>query len=687
MQKSPIMNRRLEKVEEAMRSFMAFNGRRPCPADGSSVPGMATFGAEAGSAGACAGAPLGPDAGTGYVVGGTIPTRALGLDDSYAFDDWGRRFTYVVDVRATSPGTCGTLEAEISGQALAGGGVTIESATGGTVLDHVMYAYISHGTSGFGAFPSQGAASPAGRINTGSTDSDMQTNAGVDSSFNYTTTNFTNVKIQKSPVLSNMPSGGGDTGFDDMVWYRPDLKNTCCYGASSTAPFDFIIQTQFSSGGNQIFAFKKTCGSYQPITPIPAPFNGGLIGGVGAAQIAISPGDTYIVLGGRTNGSLAIFKLSGNSYSYLTNLSSYDGNDGYAAPQQFSPDGNYLLAYSPGMNSMLLFQRSSDTFTPLSNVGFPPIGGGYVSASYSTNGNLIFVQDGVENGNIYDTKLTVYQNNGATVTYLNSLIDLNYHSSTNAYVVGAPQNITGVTLANPGVVTVPSHGLSNGQLIYINSVNGMTQLNTGAFQVANVTTNSFTLLNLDNSVVDTTGYSAYSSGGNIYPLTVISTTGAGVWSVSPDGGLIITEPPCCPGYPQLFRLTSNGSGNPLTITVASPNPLSVLGEQDLDSTIWLSNTQFLMFSYNGATYSMGTVNADNTITWTQQNASNGSSLQPWDSFALSPDHSTLVVSSAYNGTNIAIFSVTSSSLTFVQAITSVPGGFNPWDSWGLAYRN
>ena len=37
--------KKLEKVEEAMRSFMAFQGRRPCPADGQYAEGTANFGA------------------------------------------------------------------------------------------------------------------------------------------------------------------------------------------------------------------------------------------------------------------------------------------------------------------------------------------------------------------------------------------------------------------------------------------------------------------------------------------------------------------------------------------------------------------------------------------------------------------------------------------------------------------
>src|SRR5450759_2548305 len=101
---------RLGVVETAIVGFMAKNGRLPCPADGQYDVNNRWFGIEAASSGTCTGgtpaAPLGPDAGTTFVVGGVIPTKTLGLDDSYAFDEWGHRFTYVVDKRATLNTSC-----------------------------------------------------------------------------------------------------------------------------------------------------------------------------------------------------------------------------------------------------------------------------------------------------------------------------------------------------------------------------------------------------------------------------------------------------------------------------------------------------------------------------------------------------------------------------------------------------
>jgi hypothetical protein len=85
--------------------------------------------------------------------------------------------------------------------------------------------------------------------------------------------------------------------------------------------------------------------------------------------------------------------------------------------------------------------------------------------------------------------------------------------------------ITGLTKANPGVVTSTAHGLSNGTLVWIAGVGGMTEVNGKLFAVANQAANTFELqrpvLNTSTGVVananvDTTGYTTYTSGGNAY---------------------------------------------------------------------------------------------------------------------------------------------------------------------------
>lgn len=76
------------------------------------------------------------------------------------------------------------------------------------------------------------------------------------------------------------------------------------------------------------------------------------------------------------------------------------------------------------------------------------------------------------------------------------------------------KTITGITQADPGVVTSASHGFSNGEWVFIDSVVGMTEVNNKFFKVANVATNTFELQDIHGNDVDTSAYTAYSSAGN-----------------------------------------------------------------------------------------------------------------------------------------------------------------------------
>lgn len=72
--------------------------------------------------------------------------------------------------------------------------------------------------------------------------------------------------------------------------------------------------------------------------------------------------------------------------------------------------------------------------------------------------------------------------------------------------LGANKTITGITKANPGVVTSTAHGFANGDYVVL-AIQGMWQLDNRVVRVANVTTNTFEL-----EGVDTTSYDTFSSG-------------------------------------------------------------------------------------------------------------------------------------------------------------------------------
>jgi hypothetical protein len=91
------------------------------------------------------------------------------------------------------------------------------------------------------------------------------------------------------------------------------------------------------------------------------------------------------------------------------------------------------------------------------------------------------------------------------------------------YVLENTTAITAITQANPGVVTAAGHGYSNGDLVFLSDIVGMTQLNQRYATVANVTTNTYTLVDMYGVPINTSSYGAYVSGGAAARVYTIAT--------------------------------------------------------------------------------------------------------------------------------------------------------------------
>ncbi len=97
--------------------------------------------------------------------------------------------------------------------------------------------------------------------------------------------------------------------------------------------------------------------------------------------------------------------------------------------------------------------------------------------------------------------------------------------SDGAYVIEQDQVITAATKANPGVFTYTNthYTLQNGDWIYISGVGGMTNFNGLTWIVYNVSGTTFSLKDLFGNVIDTTSFTAYTSGGTLNRIyTIVS---------------------------------------------------------------------------------------------------------------------------------------------------------------------
>ena len=88
-----------------------------------------------------------------------------------------------------------------------------------------------------------------------------------------------------------------------------------------------------------------------------------------------------------------------------------------------------------------------------------------------------------------------------------------------AVITGSSKTITGITKGSPAVVTAASHGFSNGDVVLLQSIGGMTELNNRHYVVASATTNTFALTG-----VNSLGYTTYTSGGTAAKIVSLPTT-------------------------------------------------------------------------------------------------------------------------------------------------------------------
>lgn len=128
--------------------------------------------------------------------------------------------------------------------------------------------------------------------------------------------------------------------------------------------------------------------------------------------------------------------------------------------------------------------------------------------------------------------------------------------------------ITGITQANPAVVTSASHGLSDGDNVRIPDGGGMTELDGRDFKVANSTASTFEL-----SGEDSTGHTAYSSGGDWVQIDRLDDREAtfGTWTADADNV----------GDGAIHRITVDENGYPIQIGHIESKTAEVIADQNL----------------------------------------------------------------------------------------------------------
>ncbi|CAJ0802982.1 hypothetical protein LMG18090_04370 [Ralstonia mannitolilytica] len=129
------------------------------------------------------------------------------------------------------------------------------------------------------------------------------------------------------------------------------------------------------------------------------------------------------------------------------------------------------------------------------------------------------------------------------------------------YVLEPTIAITGISKTNPVLITSPGHGYSNGDLVFLSGISGMTQLNQRYAVVTGAGANSYSLNDMYGVPLNTSNYGAYISGGTAARVYTLSTPYAGAdlgllkYTQSADTMTLVH-----PSYPP-YTLKRQGNAN------------------------------------------------------------------------------------------------------------------------------
>lgn len=352
---------KLNEIEKALMQFRTLYSRLPCPSDITLASTDTSYGVEGATPGTCTGGTPAANYvssgtgyyGSGYVVEGGVPTKALKLPNEFMFDGWGRRIAYVVDRAVTAKDAFVTIAPRETCRIAVGDEYGTTERTSGAV-----YALISYGPNGHGGY-----TNGTTRMNAGSTNTDEKINchctaAGTDDSFgaNY---------VQKE--VTENPSDSTDK-FDDIVrfklrWHMQTLDDG--YNFSGYAGPMLVIGYDRSAGQNAASLYTKACNTWDDFSN----------------SFGTEPrGDANSVLFTANNSSIFVFSDSNSSAS--TNCNLYVVNSttgalthqgastfsGIACPsfntdQRFVISNNgYLVGYRTSQSTLSIWRLVNNVF-------------------------------------------------------------------------------------------------------------------------------------------------------------------------------------------------------------------------------------------------------------------------------------------------------------------------------------
>lgn len=303
--------KKMAAIDAALLQFRTYNNRLPCPGDLTLAPSSANYGIEAGAGtgtaiatgtGVCTDTGMLPQAtftatnstNTYGGVEGSLPALTLGLPADMMYDGWGNLFRYAVDVTTTANGVFATL-----GTSCVAGTIKVKDAAGNSRSTASIYALISHGANGHGAYTKNGVT-----MNAASTNANELVNCHCNSSGATTTSSGAQTSNPATYIQagSSLDSTTLTNAFDDIVTYKERWQMQAAWDkAGACPPSVYVVDAH--NGRIQVFDLK---GNY-----IKTLLNGAL-GFAGEVGYIVFDKSGNFWVGDGTTDQVEQFDLSGN---------------------------------------------------------------------------------------------------------------------------------------------------------------------------------------------------------------------------------------------------------------------------------------------------------------------------------------------------------------------------------------
>jgi len=174
--------------------------------------------------------------------------------------------------------------------------------------------------------------------------------------------------------------------------------------------------------------------------------------------------------------------------------------------------GNYYTAITQSRNL-----TDNGTGTNMADPSWTTPGiSGYFPWDGVVNGQIVYKRDG--SGGTYTPFMVLNDNNSSSGTPVTLQLITQRQTGQSFQVLRetTAASISGITQANPCVITTSAaHGITIGSKVALSGIGGMTQLNGVTTYVTATTSTTITL-----GGINSTSYTAYTSGGTVTPQTV-----------------------------------------------------------------------------------------------------------------------------------------------------------------------